>query len=555
MPKVPTYPVGQVQNTPLQGPHATAASFGAGNAELLTEAGRAGTRLGAAFGQVADDQQGEDDRLAVRDVLNKAKTEARDYLNGSVYNLQGRDALDAVTTAQQELPKIGERHEKLLRNDRQRQLFGIAYGDASYSYGDSLASFQRAETDRYKKATFEASLNNYVADSSANPFNKPLLEENEHNMTADVANMFKGMGSDVQNAQVRKHVSLMYGNAAATLADKNPAEALKFVEEYKEKFEPHIYADLKDKITERFQRASVETAAASLVHRNAPRAQAEAEAAKLTDSKQRELLLGEYDRKYAIKRDAQEAATRERINTTMVSLLKDPSGEIPADLPPAVQDSLRSMAKDKAAGVLRTDPEAYTKLIDMAAQKPQEFLRTDLTSYAGRLSPEDMRLMINTQFEIQKGAKPDKAFRVRRISEQLTAALDEKFKKEHPEKYQAYMGYMTGALGGIPDDQMTEERVQAEIKKALEPVQVTRKLFGFDALWPDKMVPRYQVEYDPDQFANLPSELKGVGAKRNPANLKEIIVPQRDGSWAVFNDDAKPVLNKDGRPKIYSRKK
>lgn len=486
-------------------------------------------------------EQHKADAMAARDSLNQFDVATADYLNRNVFSKQGSAALGVIPQVPGDLEKLVDAHVKSLGGGPARKDLFTAEAKARIANKlEAVSRFQLQETERYdvesRKAEIANGIDSFAMDPSPENGAK-IRSDMEHNLEY----FSRGLGEEHYKKNVADHVSAMYSKAAENMGQFDARRALEFVVKNQGEFREDDYAKLKSKYQDKLVAQVAADQADGFVASNTPRVKVEEFAKSLDDPKKADMLLAEFDRRYAVKQALDTEAQQLAAMNGVAAVLRDPTAPVSSDLPAATQQKLRLLARDLANGDLKTDPKVYTALIQKTAN-PGKFAQENLADYARSLSKEDFTFFAREQAAIKKGKAPGQELvRMRSINSQVIDAFGDKAKQEKdPEDFQMWLSYMDDVIAAIPKADRTEDRIQAEIKKANESVVVNHH-----TLWFDKTEPRYKVNRNADEFGGVPSILKGRGAQRTEAGT--FVVPAEGGGWNEY--DAAGKFLKGYKPK------
>lgn len=206
---------------------ATPAEFGAATAQGLEKAGAGATQTGKFFGQVQTDDAVSTAMTTVNGVLDKYRA------------LNGRDALDAQAPTQQAI-------DEAFKNGRQ----GLSTAEQQYQYDQTVRTYQqryvagivsthadqaaKVFTDKTNKASLDVALAG-VANVADDPAHVEIFKEDARSaMVKQVQAEGNGNDTESVNDAITRADRAVYKTWAETVAVKDPAAALKIVDDHKD---------------------------------------------------------------------------------------------------------------------------------------------------------------------------------------------------------------------------------------------------------------------------------------------------------------------------------
>jgi len=160
MPKVPTYNIGQVQETSIQQaptPTANASQFGYNNFNALQQLGQA-----TAFNRLSDviiSQQNQIQNTAntamVRNTNNQVEEAMRAY-SGEQAKLQGKDSINLMDGTVKKLEDLKRQASEGLENDQQKAMFNTSFQGIEKSYLNRIQARQNANVIAFNEQTKKA---------------------------------------------------------------------------------------------------------------------------------------------------------------------------------------------------------------------------------------------------------------------------------------------------------------------------------------------------------------------------------------------------------------
>jgi hypothetical protein len=536
MPVIPTYEPGQVRNNPLNTPNVTADAFGYRDAVNLQRLGAAGNDFLQQAAALYRERLDEHDRLVVQSALNDATLKATHFLQNDVYSKSGSEALTAADKAAETLDKIGAESSSKL-NQRQQALFGKAFAQLRTNNLESVIGFRAKAQEQYRLDTLSSGIESSIYSASQNPYNENYLHDTAIKVANMVEEQHRGRAPEFIEEQKRNKISEVYARAIATIADRDPAEALALAEKYKDYMAPEVHDKLAGALDQMVKKRSVENAAIQAVHGKVPGSEAADKTLDemgVSDPVKREELKQTFMKAYMVEESKITEAERSQINEALDAILQDPRGaKVPESLPSDLQSKIARFQMNLLEGDRPTNYATFHKLLDMQQNDPAGFAKLKLEDYSSQLSNDHFRSLILAQMDTIKangafaGPKPPKQFRTESAEAQVRQAaksigLNSNGDEEDRLKYNAFCAYMDNVISQIPESERTQLRIDQEIKKAQTPV------FNGDRTWwfTKKMIPLYMHEYLTSEYA-VPEKLRG-GDGEPISGLKPVTLNDRE---------------------------
>lgn len=205
------------------------------------QVGRALQGLGQGIGNFADMQYKVDQEKKANDALNtvnKAKDELRPVLFDHEYGVfaqRGGNAMDVGLTTEAALNNIKEKHLKEIKDPQMAEAFTKLWAREEESTKDQVARHQLSELSTYKAETNKATLLGSIQDAYNNYNDPEMLAKAVSAADAAIDVNTMGMPPEVVSEAKSEAQSSIYLAAISRWAAEDPAKALEFYEENRDK--------------------------------------------------------------------------------------------------------------------------------------------------------------------------------------------------------------------------------------------------------------------------------------------------------------------------------
>jgi len=252
MPKIPKYTPGQVENSPLPASrfsaNATGASFGGAQAAALGDAAQGLARVGNTLHQIGTDIQEEENKTLVREALNASKTEARDFLTKDIFQRQGLNAMNVEGEVKQRMASIRDASMSKLKNGAQKEMFKNLWLEIEDDHMGRVQNFQLSELKRAREITKSAENYNAIQDAIAYRNDPQKIEEGAFTIRQNTRNTWSPYGTEAVKAKTAEALNDYYSNILESIEGTSSKEALIFLDQHKEHFEPRAYRIFQDRL-------------------------------------------------------------------------------------------------------------------------------------------------------------------------------------------------------------------------------------------------------------------------------------------------------------------
>lgn len=511
MPRVPQYQTAQVKNSPLPevrySANATADSFGGADAQNLAGVAAGAGRLGSTLGQIAYEEQDALNKSLVRDALSSAKTEVRNYLTNDIYQRKGLNASNVVPEVQKRLEVVRDSRLKGLQNDAQRQIFSQMFTDIQDEHIGHVQTFQMHERKAYEHASIAAENQNAIEDAVLNRLSPDAIKKAEETIRFNTAYQNRGMGSDVVKHEEAKGLSILHEKILNSVARDSSRAGLQYLEKNKDKFLPTEYEGLKDTLEKRAMSEISNEKAAMIANQPGmtPDKAREWVDQNVKDGKESELVMSGVKARLAEKQAAMTLAQRQAVESTWQNFIKDPTQEVPTNIPASEQIKMRNYKVKMAKAALgEANQSAYSQIISLPTEK---LASLNLFEHKADLSQHDFEYLAGLQSKLRKGGdKETEAFKKSMADAKheagqldifkITEADSEESARQKQDALNQYLGEYTKRLRNVPDEKRMDWKTAKDIRDELlkDAVLEKKSLFGIDLLWKDRMGRQFQVD-------------------------------------------------------------
>ncbi|MDD2709806.1 MAG: hypothetical protein PHV34_17625 [Verrucomicrobiae bacterium] len=397
-----------VKNRPVSGgmitAHASAESFGGGQAEDLAGASQALGTAGYRLNSVAMEEQDRLNKNTVRDAGFDAQAQTRDFLAKDIFARQGLQAATAESDTRKKLAEIKSTVSQKLANTAQKEIFESQWRSLENDSIARVQSFQLQESKRAEKATRAAQNANEVADAVTYYNDPERLKKAEFRISQNVIADNAGMGPEVQGAAVREHVHHLYSAIADRIGQSSPFEALKFINQYENKFDSKWVMSTKAGL----ERQASNVAAAGLGNSLASNPAMDAVMAResvlsqIKDPASQEHAM----QVFKTARAEQSAVARDKerafVEGQWQAAIKDPEATINPALPADEQIKIQRFREARANGETEATQKAvYGMLIGKMATG--EIRGMNLYEFAPYLTQHDLGFLLSHQGRMRRG--------------------------------------------------------------------------------------------------------------------------------------------------------
>lgn len=394
MPKIPVVNGPQVQDNSnnIQFRHktnASAASFGGAHAQQIGQLSNAVMNAGQVMGKIQDRTDSLKRRASVRDQMNAAQSEARDYMT-EVYRLKGKDAIDITPEVEKRLNEIRTKSLEGFQDDEERALFMSSYDSLMNGHLNRAVSHQERERVSYDKNTKIAGVENSIANAVAARSDKNAILESEQAIIADTISLHKGQDKEFIKLQVANARDKLHSSILDAYSQDSAQAGLTYLESNWDSFDSKKREGLKKDLTEMANKESV----FEMSDQIASSGSSLEEQLKLADNAPEEIrdeVKTRVKRKYDEVQLVKEMKIKEEYEKTYDDIVQNFSTfdekkliKFPSDKQANLSNLLARLRKESMSpDKLKTDPRTYYALNNMTQE---EFKKVDLMAYQGKLS-------------------------------------------------------------------------------------------------------------------------------------------------------------------------
>lgn len=419
MPRIPTYQPGRVVNSPIPGPsvtpQASAASFGAGDAQGLGSIGEGLQRAGQVTVSIASSEAEQLNTAAVREALTKSDTESRAYLANDVYTKKGNNGINLMPDVETKFKEIGATNSENLTS-AQKSMFQQHFSQNNASHYARVIDHQARNKEEFIHNSKLGENGNAIESAAFDNRNPKALEHSDFTITANTAEIYKGMGAEFQKLKVAEARNHLYSTVLESIQAQSASEAAQFLEAHKDKFAPAAFRVYQDRLQniildQSINRMSNELASTPGMTRE--------EAGKVVDSnpaiktlEQRRQVMSGYDARVEEKKTTQELAYRKIHESAWQDGIKNPSRPAPDSF--TAEDKIKyndfqvKMAR-KARG--EEQESHYGEILKVLVDDPSAFSKMNLYEKKANLSDDQFAFFEKAQGKLRSGDdKETKAF-------------------------------------------------------------------------------------------------------------------------------------------------
>lgn len=425
MPSVPTYEAFQVPDRSLpdvRQQRDTSAGLFEGNARQVAQLGNALSDAGQGLGAVVREMQ---DRQNA-DMLFRAETALKtDYLDyeASARERRGQSAWGITKDTGAWFDKSIQKHLDGLENDAQKALFRQTAEKLRLQSLDQFRAYEsaqrRASLDESAQASIVSSINLAAATAARAP--KGVAGENGFVQSFDVAPQkadilkrvqalaqINGWSPEMRAAKEQEYLTNFHKQVIQSRLDTDPAGAKAYFDANK----GEIAGAEHDTIGRALKVGGLKETAQGFADQVAATGMTEMDALKAAREKfsgeEEAAVVGEIKTRFAESSQARERAQRDASDQAWkIYSQTHRVGAIPASVLAQMDgkdvEALRTHARVVAEGhAVKTDPNTYLDLREMARDNPQAFKALDLRRYIGKLSTSDLQEFATLQGNVEK---------------------------------------------------------------------------------------------------------------------------------------------------------
>ncbi len=219
----------QVLPQPVGQPAAVPDAFGAGTGRAMVEVGRAIGRTGEVVGDIAQERRDRRDKAHVRDVLNQAIEQDREFMGGQ-YSKEGADGTGVYDESKKYFEDSKRRWMQQLESQQQQELFAQAYDPRANSHLDGALRHQNKQIEVYDTATKNAFVAQTTNDAVLMRKDPEYVAVSLAEVTATTRDLYRHMGKEVADAMVLDAQGRFHAAVIEADIEDNPAAAKKYFE-------------------------------------------------------------------------------------------------------------------------------------------------------------------------------------------------------------------------------------------------------------------------------------------------------------------------------------
>lgn len=411
--------------------NASAASFGGAQAadlkdlgSSLVSAGDGVTKAAAVYTVQSQDRK---DKALVRDNLNQAEDEMR-RLEGDLRRPENRErAIDAYSHAQKDFNETRKKYLNALGNDRQRELFTASFDSQMNGALDRAYALQETSRVQYEKITRDAQNQSAVENAVAARTDPKEILNSELTIIANTRAENAGLPKDVVNASVAMAKNNLHTSVVNALVQEDPVMAQKYLEQYKDKFNPTSYEALKTDTDQKAFDWTVRTTADKLISTGMNEQQIEAAVAEVKDPKKADALRARIKDGLELRNVARDIAQKETIYSEWNNVMK--GGPVPyGRISGSEVKAMETYKKAEFAGFApESDRGILMQLGRLSDQQLKEVDEVTMAGYGKSLNRDDFNVIFNRYRELRRGSQvgiePEKLTQIRTDSAMVGDAL------------------------------------------------------------------------------------------------------------------------------------
>jgi len=484
MPAVPRYPTGRVENAPVpgfrSGAFANADSFGGAQAEVLGNVAAGMGKAGYMLSNRAVEEQDQLNKSLVREALNQAKIQTRDYLTSDVYLRQGSNAINVVPEAQKKFGQIRDGLLKNLQNDAQKEMFRQLYTDLETDHIGSVMTFQMRERKQYEHQTISAENQNAVEDAVLNRSNPEAIKKAEETIAFNTAYQHRGFGPEVRKTEATKGLSVLHSKILEATMMESARAGLAYLEKNKSKFLPTDYLKYRKTLEHEVMSEAANEMAISLASQpdmTADKARFVIDE-QVKDEKQAALVMSGVKARLAEKEAAMTLQQKQFVESSWKSFIENPSQEIPKALPADEQIKMQEYREKAAKRTIgQSQEDSYGKLLSFPAN---EFVNLNLFEHRAELSQHDFNYLFKLQEKMRKGGDQEtdnfkEGLRLAKDQMNLMTYFDTSKERVEAEadrlrnerRQQEFLAVFSRRLQKLPDNQRNDYKKVQELVSEL----------------------------------------------------------------------------------------
>jgi len=426
MPQVPRV-TRQVSTAPLPGVRRTAAetaeSQGAGLEQAKGQASLAvadfgGTAARLAGGIAANAFEAERQHADQVALLN-AERQLAEWENKAIYDpttgalqRKGKDSFTLPEELAAEFDKVAGEVEKTMSTDRQRIAFNRIKAQRGLSLDLTARRHVFGEMQRYEAEELEGFLENTQNAAIANALDPRRVSEELTRAVTKVRTHGPtlGLGPEQIEKQVEAVTTKIHVGVLDRLLalDKDKAAKIYF-EETRDQIKGEALARVEKALEEGSLRGEGQRKADEIIAAGGTIAEQRATVKSIADPELRDQVQQRVEHEIIMKERAQREAD-EAVQTAAYNIL-DQTGDV-SRIPPAqwasfdggTKSAMRSYAEHVARGVpVQTDLPTFYRLIQMAGNDPDAFLKENMLAYKAKLDEAEFKQLAGLQLSIKAG--------------------------------------------------------------------------------------------------------------------------------------------------------
>lgn len=378
------------------------------------------TRALQQTGEIFQKEIEKADRLRVME----AETKLQNFKNQLIYDpksglmtKKGRDAFGAPDEFNKKFGDVIASIEKDLSSPAQRQAFAARAAEQQSEFQANVNRHVFQESESYKKQVTNGAIEATQNDAVLN-YQNPEAIGSALKKQSDVLMQFaqdEGMDADQAKLLVERHRSRTHAAIIdRMIANKEDLRAESYFNSVKgELTDKEDLMSVEAKVQESSLLGKAQRVSEDMMSQGMTLSQAIAEANKLESPREKEFVKQQLRNDYA-RREQDRNLDQQRVFEAASKTLFTSNGDLKsiAHILPTLDDQERNSLLSRAAQIAKgiepeTDIKTYYGLKEMATNPKlrEEFMNTNLMTYSHKLSPSDLKQMIDLQTGMKSGAK------------------------------------------------------------------------------------------------------------------------------------------------------
>jgi hypothetical protein len=427
MPTVRRYGTRQLGVEALRGGQRTAAetalSEGAGVEQAKAEVGQTIAGLGqgiarlgiVSFSRIQADERERADQVALLNAQNQLDAWEIKTLHDpqtGAFNTRGKDSFTLPETVDADFQKVTGEIEKGLGTPEQKAAFQRLKGQRATNVAVNVRRHVAGEMRQYEAQELQSTLENAVSLAAANSLDPRRIGQEIARGEAAIETMAtrQGMSGEAKTQALEKFRSGAHvGVINNLLAQEQEQAAAIYYDEVKGQIDGTRRDELLKAIEIGGRKRQSQKLADDIVAAGGTLTEQRDKARSIEDPDTRDLVMQRIEHENAVSEKAERDA--EKADAMQATNIVEQTGRfdaIPAPLlarlEPGLRSSLRSYALQKAKGLpVETNPSVYYGYLQMAANEPDAFAKTNLLANRHQLDESDFKQLASLQLSITNG--------------------------------------------------------------------------------------------------------------------------------------------------------